>query len=94
MRYSLNLPTDYKNDLPRFGDFDVIVAGAGPAGIAAAVTAAELDLKVLIIERLGFCGGAAVAGLSGTICGLYKSVEDPSNSEPEQLVFGFAFKPL
>ena len=90
MSYRLNLPTDYKNDLPCFGDYDVIVTGAGPAGIAAAVTAAELDLNVLIIERLGFCGGAAVAGLSGTICGLYKSVDDPTKSQPEQLVFGFA----
>ncbi|WP_438462695.1 FAD-dependent oxidoreductase [Marinomonas sp. PE14-40] len=90
MSYCLNLPADYKSDLPCFGDYDVVVTGAGPAGIASAVTAAELDLKVLIIERLGFCGGAAVAGLSGTVCGLYKSVENPSQAKPEQLVFGFA----
>lgn len=90
MTYQLNLPEDYKSGLPIFGHFDVIVVGGGPAGIAAAVTAAEAGCSTLLIERLGFCGGAAVAGLSGTICGLYNTVSDPMNATPEQLIFGFA----
>ena len=89
MAYSNNLPTAFKNQLPCLGEFDVIVVGGGPAGIAAAVTAAEADRSVLLIERLGFCGGAAVAGLSGTICGMYMTVDDPHNATPEQIVFGF-----
>lgn len=64
---------------------DVCIIGAGPAGMASAVAAARLDLSVLIIEKYGFCGGATVAGLSGTICGLYSNGKDP-----EQIVFGFA----
>src|SRR5262245_3126687 len=70
-------------------DTDVLVVGAGAAGVAAATTAARQGLKVLVLERYGFCGGGAVAGLSGTVCGLYEASEDP-NSKPVQLVFGFA----
>jgi hypothetical protein len=64
---------------------DVCVVGGGAAGIAAAVGAARCGLKVLLVEKYGFCGGATVAGLSGTICGLYSSGE-----RPERIVFGFA----
>ena len=65
---------------------DVCVVGAGPAGISAAIAAARCGLQVLLIEKYGFSGGATVAGLSGTICGLFASGVD----KPEQIVFGFA----
>ena len=65
---------------------DVCVVGAGAAGVSAAVAAARCGLSVLLIEKYGFCGGATVAGLSGTICGLYAS----GVGEPRQIVFGFA----
>jgi hypothetical protein len=51
-------------------------------------TAARQRLKVTLIERYGFCGGGAVAGLSGTICGIYEA-SDNSESAPKQLVHGF-----
>jgi hypothetical protein len=70
-------------------DTDVLVVGGGAAGVAAAVTAARAGAKVLLLEKYGFCGGAAVAGLSGTICGLYAAT-DASARPPEQIVFGFA----
>jgi flavin-dependent dehydrogenase len=70
-------------------DTDLMVVGGGAAGLAAAVTAARAGLQVILLERYGFCGGAAVAGLSGTVCGLYAASEDVSRP-PEQLVFGFA----
>ena len=41
------------------------------------------------MERYGFCGGGAVAGMSGTVCGLYAATDDRV-APPEQLVFGFA----
>ena len=69
-------------------DTDVLVVGGGAAGVAAAVTAARQGLRVLLLERYGFCGGGAVAGLSGTICGLYKA-SDNAGAKPEQLVHGF-----
>jgi len=68
-------------------DTDVLVIGGGATGIAAACTAARAGLSVLLVERYGFCGGGAVAGLSGTICGLYEANEHPL--KPRQLVHGF-----
>lgn len=68
---------------------NVLVVGGGAAGVAAAVTAARQGLRVTLLERYGFCGGGAVAGLSGTICGLYEA--DESNmAKPNQVIFGFA----
>jgi FAD dependent oxidoreductase len=70
-------------------DTDVLVVGGGAAGVAAAFTAAKAGARVLLLEKYGFCGGAAVAGLSGTICGLYAATEGAAKP-PEQVVFGFA----
>jgi len=53
-------------------DTDVLVVGAGVAGIAAAVAAASKGLKVTLIERNGFPGGKATAAEVGTVCGLYE----------------------
>lgn len=66
---------------------DVLVIGGGATGLAAACTAARAGLSVLLVERYGFCGGGAVAGLSGTICGLYEATENPVT--PRKLVHGF-----
>ncbi|MCL6493145.1 MAG: FAD-dependent oxidoreductase [Ignavibacterium sp.] len=43
--------------------YDVIVAGAGIAGISAAVKAAQLGASVLLIEHYGFVGGMSTAGM-------------------------------
>ncbi len=71
-------------------DADVLVCGGGPAGVAAAVMAARQGLKTVLIEKNGYAGGAAVAGLSGTICGLYLTQENIGQKKPVQVVFGFA----
>lgn len=68
---------------------DVVVVGGGAAGVAAATTAARNGLNVVVVERHGFCGGGAVAGHSGTVCGLYEASDSPGNG-PVQAVFGFA----
>lgn len=70
-------------------DCDVLVVGAGAAGLAAAVAARREGLDVIALERYGFAGGAAVAGLSGTVCGMFTTPATRSRA-PEQLVFGFA----
>jgi hypothetical protein len=41
--------------------YDVLVAGGGPSGIAAAVAAARLGADTLLVERYGFLGGAGTA---------------------------------
>lgn len=46
--------------------YDLIVYRATPAGIMAAVTAARLDLKTLVIEPDGHVGGAMTSGLNAT----------------------------
>ncbi|MFM0227637.1 FAD-dependent oxidoreductase [Paraburkholderia dipogonis] len=68
---------------------DVLVIGGGAAGVATAVTARRQGLKVVLLERYGFCGGGAVAGLSGTVCGMYLATERVA-AKPEPVVFGFA----
>lgn len=44
-----------------FEEYDVIVAGGGPGGIAAAVAAARVGATTLLVERYGFLGGAGTA---------------------------------
>lgn len=86
-----------RNDMARVSDgrprqnlkTDVLVVGGGAAGLAAACTAARAGARVLLLEKYGFCGGAAVAGLSGTVCGLYAATDNRS-AAPEKVVFGFA----
>ncbi len=48
---------------PVAGEYDIIVAGAGPAGFAAAVTAGRLGAKVLLLEQTHAVGGIATTGL-------------------------------
>ena len=43
--------------------YDVIVIGGGPGGFSAAVAAAKDGADTLLIERYGFLGGMATAGL-------------------------------
>ncbi len=50
---------------------DVLVVGGGPAGIAASIAAARAGSSVVLLEKYGFLGGLAAAGMVGTICGLY-----------------------
>jgi len=51
--------------LPLASDADVIVCGAGPAGVAAAITAARAGAKVRMFEWRGCLGGVWTAGLLG-----------------------------
>ena len=57
--------------LPVFGEFDVVVAGGGPSGIAASVSAAKHGANVLLVERYGFLGGMGTAGGVTNFAGLY-----------------------
>lgn len=53
----------YAKDLPELEPVDLIVCGAGPAGCAAALSAARSGLSVLLVEALGQCGGMGTSGL-------------------------------
>ena len=49
--------------VPVVGRYDVVVCGGGPSGFVSAVAAARMGVSVAIIERYGFFGGMATAGL-------------------------------
>lgn len=78
---------EHAQNLPIIYETDILVIGGGPAGVAAAVGAARQGEKTFLLERYGFLGGQATAGMSGAICGLFTSGKD---KPIKQLVNGFA----
>jgi hypothetical protein len=50
-------------DIPVLGHWDVIVAGGGPAGCAAAWAAARCGARTLLVEKSGHLGGQTVDAL-------------------------------
>lgn len=60
-----------ENAIPVAGSFDVVVCGGGPAGLTAAVSAARCGCRTALVERLGFLGGTATAGLVVPISGFF-----------------------
>ncbi|MDF1823451.1 MAG: FAD-dependent oxidoreductase [Verrucomicrobiales bacterium] len=52
-----------RREIPLTGDYDVIVAGGGPAGFAAALGAARSGARTLLLELHGCIGGVWTAGM-------------------------------
>jgi len=59
---------------------DILVAGGGVAGVPAAVAAARAGMRVVLVEKTNFLGGAGVVALHRHICGLYLN----GTAEPEE----------
>ena len=57
--------------MPAAARFDVVVAGGGTAGVAAACSAADLGARTLLLEAAPGLGGNATQALVHTFCGLY-----------------------
>ncbi len=55
------------------GKYDICVLGAGIAGTSAALTAAALGKKVVLVDGLPALGGQAVNSIIGTFCGLFSN---------------------
>ncbi len=55
-------------EIPIRGEYDVVVAGGGPAGIGAAVAAARNGAKALVVEEFGCLGGMLTSGLHTHVC--------------------------
>lgn len=49
-------------------EVDVLVAGGGPAGVAAAISAARSGARTLLIEQRGFLGGMGTVALVPAFC--------------------------
>jgi hypothetical protein len=78
--------TEPERQTPVGGDYEVVVLGGGPAGIAAAAAAAQHGRKTLLIERYGFLGGMGTAAGVTNFCGLHANVF----GEIKQVVHGVA----
>ena len=87
---------------------DVVVIGGGPSGVAAAISAARLGKKVIVIETSAQLGGMATLGgvaiymPVGNFVGMFKEmmtefipsdVEESLNGE-NQWPFAFQFNPI
>ncbi|GAJ08173.1 unnamed protein product, partial [marine sediment metagenome] len=69
-----------QREIPVAMKADVVVAGGGPAGFVAAVTAARNGAEVVLVEQANYIGGL-LACLS--IMGFH-------NNQGEQVIFGIA----
>ncbi len=61
--------TEPAREIPIVTEADVVVCGGGPGGFPAAIAAARHGAKTVLIERYGFLGGLATAGLVAPILG-------------------------
>lgn len=52
----------FQQELPIFRNVDVVVVGAGPAGLGAAIAAARSGAKALVLDAAGCIGGMATSG--------------------------------
>lgn len=59
---------------PVLGEWEVVVLGGGPSGLAAATAAARAGRSTLLVEKSGYLGGAGTGGGLSTFCGMYSNV--------------------
>ncbi len=53
----------------RYAHCDVLIVGAGPAGIAAALAAAETGARIIMCDETAELGGSLLTDTSATIDG-------------------------
>jgi len=70
-----------ERELALLHETDVLVVGAGPAGVAAALAASQTGAKVTLVERYGHFGGLWTGGLVVLVVGMY--VKDESGKRKQ-----------
>ncbi|MEV8593534.1 FAD-dependent oxidoreductase [Streptomyces sp. NPDC052013] len=68
------------------GSTQVLVVGGGPAGIAAAVGAANTGAQVVLAERYGFLGGNATAALVMPLMSFHNEVKQAVTGDSARLL--------
>lgn len=63
--------------MDRHYHYDVVIAGGGTAGVAAASGAARAGAKTLLVERSPYLGGEATHSGVAAFCGFYSCGEHP-----------------
>lgn len=61
LRVNATNPADINSKISK--EYDLIIAGGGPAGVGAAIMASHLNMKTLLIEKTGCLGGIWTSGL-------------------------------
>lgn len=84
-----------KKKIPVAAETEVLVLGAGPAGVSAAITAAREGAKTILVEQTGDVGGIATVGLmshwtGNTEGGIYEEILD--RSAESAVIEGCAFQ--
>ncbi|WP_437200730.1 FAD-dependent oxidoreductase [Planctomicrobium sp. SH664] len=91
-----------QRELPVAGESDVLVCGAGPAGIAAAIAAARAGARTQLLEFAGCLGGVWTAGLltkildAGNKTGIMKEILDEMvarGADPAKVSRGTTYEP-
>ena len=76
-------------DERRYAPCDVLVAGGGMAGIAAAVAAARTGADTLLVERAGWLGGMGITGATG-LHSFFNVFDAAPGAERTRVVAGIA----
>lgn len=78
------------DDVPLYGEFDVVVAGGGTAGFAAAAAAAKDGAKTLVVEEKACLGGTSTGGMISQFMGFASG----ETNETQTGVFGEVLRRL
>ncbi|WP_189857218.1 FAD-dependent oxidoreductase [Streptomyces poonensis] len=68
------------------GRTDVLVVGGGPAGIGAALAAADAGADVVLVERYGFLGGNATVALVMPLMSFHNEHKHIADARPDRTV--------
>ena len=74
-------------EIPVIAEADLVVLGGGPSGVAAAVNAARMGVKVILLERYSYLGGLWTGGLVLPILSTHGLSPD---KEWTKVVWGFS----
>ena len=82
----MNVISEKPRQTPVIAEVEVLVAGGGPGGLAAAVAAARAGARTMLVERYGHLGGLATGGLVIWLPGFFPGGSDAYGGVPLEWV--------